>query len=293
MANYTKVQQAMLHNMEWLREPLRSATVGQLVRAKSRRLVEVPYTASVADTLHAMQSHNILALPVAAPPGHWIGAGGSIILQSDKATGAPLKQYIGIISTLDILIHLSELDSKPDTDPCPHGGPKPDLSGAIAEEEKLLASPVSSIIGHSLEGLSLWSFSPHTSVLEAMEPMSKGIHRALVALESPPMDHGVETDIASPGYGMLTQTDLIRFVHELIANIHSLSANTTGDQDLGSQSVESLRVVQSNIFGVPANMPLVDVLKCMSQGALTAVAILDIRQQLIKPELVPVSRAPP
>ena len=263
--------------------------VRQLVAHKGR-LVEVPYTASVGDTLHALQTHNILAVPVAAPPGHWIGAGGSVILESDKATGAARKHYIGIISTLDILIHLSELHSKPPTDPWPHGSPKSDI--ASKEEEKLLASSVSSIIGHSIEGLSLWSFSPHTSVLEAMEPLSKGIHRALVALESPPMDHGVETDIASPGYGMLTQTDLIRFLHELIAKFHSSSAHTTtGVWDLGSQSVESLRVVQSNIFGVPANMPLVDVLKCMSQGALTAVAILDLRQQLIKPELVPVSQS--
>jgi CBS domain-containing protein len=283
-----------------------STEVGRLVKEKQRRLVEVPYTASVAESLRAMQAHNILAVPVAAPPGHWIGAGGSSIVQSDASTGHALKQYIGIVSTLDILLHLSELH--PDR-AAGHRHPSPDANLATGgiigsnssfhrqekekakekEEEELLARPISSLIGHSLEGLSLWSLSSHTSVLEAMEPMSKGIHRALVAIESPPSDHGVETDISSPGYAMLTQTDLIRFLHEAMAFL-ARSAGY-GSDSLGSRSVESLGVVRSDVYGVPATMPLVDVLKCMSSRALTAVAVVDVQQNeelSRKAELIPV-----
>ena len=226
--------------------------VRQLVAHKGR-LVEVPYTASVGDTLHALQTHNILAVPVAAPPGHWIGAGGSVILESDKATGAARKHYIGIISTLDIFIHLTE-------------------AGSGSEEfvTSLMASPVSKVIGHSLEGLTLWCLAPQTSVLDALEPMGKGLHRALVPLESQLEHHhgkvGLESIEASPGYRMLTQTDLVRFLQTEADRLRPIM----------SKSVASLGVFQSTIFGVPENMSLSDTMRCMTQASLAAVAIFPV-----------------
>ena len=64
---------------KWLRE----TKVGDLVRDK-RRLVEVPYTASLRDTLNALEANKVVAVPVAAPPGRWIGAGGTSIMELDK-----------------------------------------------------------------------------------------------------------------------------------------------------------------------------------------------------------------
>eukprot|EP01018_Ginkgo_biloba_P015687 Gb_14242 [translate_table: standard] len=122
---------------------VRSTMVKDLIHTK-RRMVEVPYTASVSDTLNTLLAYNILAVPVAAPPGQWIGAGGSKILESDKATGAVRKQYIGIVSMLDILIHIAEYE------------PGTDLDSSI------MSVPVSAIIGHCLEGLSLFTISPNT-----------------------------------------------------------------------------------------------------------------------------------
>lgn len=122
---------------------LRGTTVHQVVEHK-HRLVEVPYMASVNDALTTLLAKNILAVPVAAPPGQWIGAGGSMILESDRATGTVRKQYIGMVSVLDILIHIAEAENEEDVD-------------------NRLKAPVSSIIGHSMEGLSLWSISPQTS----------------------------------------------------------------------------------------------------------------------------------
>ena len=122
---------------------LKSTRVKEVTQNK-RRLVEVPYTASIADTLNALLANNIMAVPVAAPPGKWIGAGGSMILESDKLTGSVRKQYIGMASMLDILIHITEYDAGTDV------------------EANLMSVSVSAIIGHSLEGLSLWTINPDT-----------------------------------------------------------------------------------------------------------------------------------
>lgn len=111
--------------------------------ADKRRLVEVPYTASISDTINVLVANGVSAVPVAAPPGHWIGAGGSMILEFDKATGAIRKHYIGMVAILDILIHIA--DEK-----------------AASDLDNLVSLPVSSIIGHCLEGLSLWTLNPDT-----------------------------------------------------------------------------------------------------------------------------------
>lgn len=170
-----------------------------------------------------------------------------MILECDKSTGAARKQYIGIVSVLDVLMHLAELEDKEDI-------------------QHQLSTSVSTIIGHCIEGLSLWTISPHTSVCEALQSMSRGIHRALVPIESQ-MEHtsGIELAETSPGYRMLTQTDLVRF----------LRAESRNLQAIVSRSVESLGAVQSNVFGVPADMSVADTLKCMSMGSLTAVAIVE------------------
>lgn len=131
----------MAHGFEKA-ELLRCTTVQQIVEHK-QRLVEIPHMATVNDALNTLLVKNILAVPVAAPPGQWIGAGGSMILESDKATGAVRKQYIGIVSMLDILIHIAEAEDE--------------------DVDTRLKATVSSIIGNSTEGLGLWSISPKTS----------------------------------------------------------------------------------------------------------------------------------
>ncbi|CDY36548.1 BnaA06g10010D [Brassica napus] len=75
--------------------------------AGNRRLVEVPYTATLSHAMNTLVANSISSLPVAAPPGHWIGAGGSMIMESDKQTGAVRKHYIGILTMLDILAHIA------------------------------------------------------------------------------------------------------------------------------------------------------------------------------------------
>ncbi|KAJ0007856.1 hypothetical protein Pint_30138 [Pistacia integerrima] len=119
------------------------------ITADKRRLVEVPYTASLAHTMNTLVANKVVAVPVAAPPGHWIGAGGSMILESDKQTGAVRKHYIGMLTMLDILAHIAGDDQV-------NGGDDG------SDLDKKMSVPVSSIIGHCLEGLSLWTLNPNT-----------------------------------------------------------------------------------------------------------------------------------
>ncbi|KAM0939011.1 hypothetical protein DsansV1_C21g0166061 [Dioscorea sansibarensis] len=122
--------------------------VSELVH-NQRRLVEVPYTATLAHTMNALVANDVVAVPVAAPPGRWIGAGGSMIVESDRATGAVRKHYIGMVTMLDVLAHIGEENDVQE-----------EFQGL--DLEKKMAVPVSSVIGHSLEGLSLWTLNPHT-----------------------------------------------------------------------------------------------------------------------------------
>ncbi|KAG9450620.1 hypothetical protein H6P81_010585 [Aristolochia fimbriata] len=230
---------------------LKSTTVRDLISDK-KKLVEVPYTASLAHTLNALVANNVVAVPVAAPPGQWIGAGGSVILESDKSTGAVRKHYIGIVTMLDILLHIADSGSDES------GAPTSDL-------ETLMGVPVSSIIGHCIEGLSLWTINPNTSLLDCMEVFSKGIHRALIPIES--LVHnmvGVELTESSPGYRMLTQMDVISFLKE-----HEVDL-----ADILTHSVGYLGAVTETVFAVDNRTKVIDAIKCMRNAALSAVPIV-------------------
>lgn len=131
---------------------LREKKVRDVLTEDNRRLVEVPYTASLAHTMNALVANNVVAVPVAAPPGHWIGAGGSMIMEVDKHTGAVRKHYIGMLTMLDILAHIAGDDQI-------NGG---DEVGEGSDLDTKMSVPVSTIIGHCLEGLSLWTLNPNT-----------------------------------------------------------------------------------------------------------------------------------
>ncbi|XP_068636421.1 SNF1-related protein kinase regulatory subunit gamma-like PV42a [Aristolochia californica] len=231
---------------------LKTKTVRDLISDK-KKLVEVPYTASLAHTMNALVANNAVAVPVAAPPGQWIGAGGSVILESDKTTGAIRKHYIGMVSMLDILLHIADSGTED------NGAPTSDL-------ETRMGVPVSSIIGHCIEGLSLWTLNPNTSILDCMEVFSKGIHRALIPLESLVGNvAGVELTESSPGYRMLTQMDVIAF----------LKAHEIELAELLSHSVGDLGAITETVFAVDNHTKVIDAIKCMKNAALNAVPIVE------------------
>ncbi|CAD6248012.1 unnamed protein product [Miscanthus lutarioriparius] len=232
---------------------LRERKVVELARAK-RRLVEVPYTATLAHTANALLAARVSGVAVAAPPGHWIGAGGSMILESDPATGAVRKHYIGMVNMLDILAHIAEASDDAEAD------------GEGVDLDRRMAVPVSSVIGHSLEGLTLWTLHPTTSVLDCMETFNKGVHRALVPLESS-ADNVVAVDLveSAPEYRMLTQMDVVRF----------LRAHGAERGGVLSRTVRELGAVNDAVFAVAGGTKVIDAIRAMRAASLTAVPVVD------------------
>lgn len=230
---------------------LRDKHVRDLMVEK-RRLVEVPYTVSMAHTMNALVANRVVAVPVAAPPGHWIGAGGPMIMESDnKQTGAVRKHYIGVVTMLDILAHIAG-DDQVD-------------GGDVFDLDQKMAVPVSSIIGHCLEGPSLWTLNPNTSMLDCMEVFSKGIHRALVPLDSH-MENisGVELVESASSYRMLTQMDLLRFLKEHESDIEGII----------SRPLSELGAVTENVYAITDRTKVIEAIKCMRATMLNAVPIV-------------------
>ncbi|CAN4098407.1 unnamed protein product [Withania somnifera] len=230
---------------------LKDKQVKDLIVEK-RRLVEVPYTATLADTIKTLMANKVVAVPVAAPPGHWIGAGGSMILESDKQTGAVRKHYIGMVTMLDILAHIAGNGSADDDD---------------VDLDKKMMVPVSSIIGHCLESLSLWTLSPNTSIMDCMELFSKGIHRAMVPVDGRSENvAGAELTESASCYRMLTQMDLLRFLNDQ-QELKAIMSHKVSDKQL--------QAITDTVFGVTNKAKVIEVIKCMRTASLNAVPILE------------------
>lgn len=102
--------------------------------------------------------------------------------------------------------------------------------------------------------------------MDCMETFSKGVHRALVPIESQ-ADNSLPVEIveASPGYKMLTQMDVIRFLRE--------SSNEL--KDILSSSIQKLGAVNENIFAITKNTKVNEAIKTMRAVSLTAVPVVD------------------
>ncbi|XP_048129470.1 SNF1-related protein kinase regulatory subunit gamma-like PV42b [Rhodamnia argentea] len=227
--------------------------VRDLILHKSQ-LVDVPHTASLTETMNALVTNRVLAVLVAAPPGRWIGAGGSMIMEAGQETGTVRKQYIGIVTMLDIPAHIGGDDD---------GVEK--ASDDQSDLEKKMATPVSAIIGHNLEGLSLWTFNPNTSILDCMEVLSKGIHRALVPIDSRIENiPGVELVESAPSYGMLTQMDVVRFLKD----------NSSEMEGIVTCSIRELGAISRNVYAITDRTKVFEAIKCMRAAMINAVPIV-------------------
>ncbi|XP_013590702.1 PREDICTED: SNF1-related protein kinase regulatory subunit gamma-like PV42b [Brassica oleracea var. oleracea] len=211
------------------------------------RLIEVPDNATLADALNAMVANRVRAVPVAAVPGQWLGAGGSMIVESDKETGRVKKQYIGMVTMLDVVAHIAGNEEENGLD-------------------KKMAAHVSSIIGHCPEGRSLWSLNPNTSIMDCMEILSKGIHRVLVPLDSNVENtSGPELVESASAYTMLTQMDLVSFFLDQSSHLQAILSCTVTD----------LSAVNDNVLAITSQARVKDAVKCMSMAMLNAVPIVE------------------
>ncbi|KAI4355754.1 hypothetical protein L6164_004497 [Bauhinia variegata] len=221
-----------------------------------KRLVEVPYTASLAHTMNSLVANKVVAVPVAAPPGQWIGAGGSMIVEADKHTRAVRKHYIGMVTMLDIVAHIAGDEQM-------NGG-----DDGTEDLDRKMSVPVSSIIGHSLEGLSLWTLNPNTSLMDCMEVFSKGVHRAMVPVDSQLENvsaGGVELIESASSYRMLTQMDVIKFLKE---HANELKGNIL------AQSIQESGAISEQIYAITDRTTLIDAIRCLRVAMLNAVPIV-------------------
>lgn len=168
---------------------LSRATIQHLVAPKNI-LLDVPCSTPIVDVLSLLEEHQILSVPVYSAPGSWVGAGGAEIVIGNK-------QFIGIISVLDLIAYIFRESASDDS----------------TQHETELQSPVSSAIGSTDESLSIWIESAHKDVLDAMEQFSKGVHRALVL----PVDEASSKEVK-----LLTQTDVVSFLFEVRSSSASL-----------------------------------------------------------------------
>lgn len=126
----------------WLLEVCK-ITIGDLIINK-KHLISVESSTSISLVLNLLQSENILSIAVYGIQGSWLGSGGINLISNHR-------QYIGIVSILDILIFILK------------GNPETVLNHRIVDA-----------IGSSNESLSLWVEPPSRPLYYALEQFSKG-----------------------------------------------------------------------------------------------------------------------
>jgi len=99
-----------------------------------------------------------------------------------------------------------------------------------------------------------------------METFSKGVHRALVPLESS-ADNVVAVELveSAPGYRMLTQMDVVRFLGTHGAELKGVLSRT----------VRELGAVNDTVFAVAGGTKVIDAIRAMRAASLTAVPVVD------------------
>jgi len=100
-----------------------------------------------------------------------------------------------------------------------------------------------------------------------MEVLSKGIHRAMVPLDSHEENNsGVELVESAVSYRMLTQMDVIKFV----------KAHAQQDfQDVLSRTVKDSGGLTTSVFAVTDQTKAIDAIKCMRSASLLAVPLVE------------------
>ncbi|KAK9281638.1 hypothetical protein L1049_004541 [Liquidambar formosana] len=104
-----------------------------------------------------------------------------------------------------------------------------------------------------------------------MEVFSKGIHRALVPLDSQ-MENvsGVELIESASSYRMVTQMDILRFLKEHASELKHVMSPTVSD----------LGAITENVFALTSRTKVIEAIKCMRAASLNAVPIVEASDAL-------------
>lgn len=207
-------------------QALFSSPIHELVKQK-RALIQLRAESTIEEAMALFQEYHLISAPVYGERDHWIGAGGICnAVMGDK-------MFIGIVSVVDIVWYL--LDAM-------------DLSAAIK-------SRVVNALGKTPESMSLWEFAGTEPIRNAIEPFSKGIHRALILTQV----DGADT------FCILTQTDLVRLVWRNLPLLHDVNLFRA-----------DVRTVLKNISEVARDAPV-----CISAGAALVDAVTMMREYIV------------
>ncbi|RKO89536.1 hypothetical protein BDK51DRAFT_34071 [Blyttiomyces helicus] len=228
--------------------PLKRYTLEDIIFAKKSAgrpttLIDISCDSTILDALRLLRDNKILATAVYGKKGRWLGAGESnVITKGDK-------QYIGMLSILDIVLYLMNLPSS-----------------SSHRNDTLSSIKTAALIGRSDEGLSLWVELPDAPLATSLEPMFKGVHRVLVP-NFETTEPGASAEATQQGipslYRVVTQTDVARFL--LKACNPAVLSGTIGDAGLGTAAVAA-----SSAMGNAR-----DVLADMAAHAISAVPVVD------------------
>ncbi|KAJ3016436.1 UNVERIFIED_CONTAM: hypothetical protein HDU68_012221 [Siphonaria sp. JEL0065] len=115
----------------------------------------------------------------------------------DKKRG---KVYVGVLSVLDIIIFYLDKTQTDGKDP-----------------EDVLSFPLSHALGSSKEGSRIWVAWSDATIGDAMDTLSKGVHRLLVPVE-------VDGDKDTFEFHVLSQLDLVKFLYSRFSKEPKLQA---------------------------------------------------------------------
>jgi hypothetical protein len=120
-------------------------TVGEIVSEK-RHIIAVEASTPLGTVLNLLQEEKIQSVPVYGSQGSWLGSGGVDLVSNHR-------QYIGIVSMIDLLIFI--LNGNPET---------------------ILTHRIVDAIGSTNESRSLWVEPASRPLYFALEQFCKGFH---------------------------------------------------------------------------------------------------------------------
>lgn len=223
-----------------LKKLLSLTPILEVVKNKNQ-LYDISCDSTIGDALQILNQHNILSIPVYGKPDHWIGAGG----QSNAVFND--KLYIGILSITDILLYLIDANN---------------VHNAIKAR-------VADAIGKTKEGTSLWVFPPGESLITAMEPLSKKVHRALI------LNH------PRPSFcTLLSQFDIVKFIwdHMEILKNTPISPLSVREALLSIDDYKSRPIA---CVSISPTTSLRDALEIMRNNEVVAVPVIDGNDQIV------------
>ncbi|KAI9140654.1 hypothetical protein BKA69DRAFT_1125562 [Paraphysoderma sedebokerense] len=213
-------------------------------------LIDIPVSASIRQLVDTLQRNKILSVPVFGEAGRWIGAGGV------NAVADEGKQYIGIVSLLDVVMWLVTVESK-----------EIERNERVSDEtiqRYLNETTVRNIIGESDESLSLWITRDDAGLMGVLEPLTKGVHRWLVAAHPNPLAP------TSTVYRLCTQSDVLAYLRDNMSLFSHL-------QPVTSQTIDSLNLVTTThpVLTVTTKSTLLSVLKGLCDHNISSVPVID------------------